>query len=281
MGRRKKILVTGANGYIGRHVLKYLSQNPGNEIIAVDITDNNSLNNVNYIKFDFLNSEKENIYEYLNCPDIVIHLAWKDSFNHKSESHLKFLNNHFMFIKTMIDSGCESISVMGSMHEIGYLEGEINSDTPCNPISFYGIAKNALRQACLLYTEDKNVSFKWLRGFYITGDDEVSNSVFSKILKAEKDGKAFFPLNSGENMYDFTDINTLSEQIVKASLQNNINGIINCCSGKPVSLKNKVENFIKENKLKIRPQYGVYPSRKYDSPCIYGNPDLINKILEG
>ena len=71
---------------------------------------------------------------------------------------------------------------MGSMHEIGYHVGEVNNDTHCNPMSLYGIAKNALRQAVLTYVDGKDVSVKWLRAFYITGDDVHNNSIFAKIL---------------------------------------------------------------------------------------------------
>ena len=67
--------------------------------------------------------------------------------------------------------------------------------------------------------------------------------------------------------------------IVKSALQSKITGIINLCSGRPVSLKDKISLFLIENHLNINLRFGVYPSRKYDSPCIYGNPDLITKIL--
>ena len=67
---------------------------------------------------------------------------------------------------------------MGTVHEIGYYEGDVNANTPCNPLSMYGIAKNALRQAMLMYCEDKNVSLKWLRAYYITGDDQNNKSIY-------------------------------------------------------------------------------------------------------
>lgn len=274
----KKVLITGANGYIGKHVTNYLSQKSNCEIIPVDILKNSD--SKNSIALDILNYEKDDLYEKLSSPDIIIHLAWQDGFNHYAESHLKNLYSHFNFIKKMCDSGCKSITVMGSMHEVGYYEGEINSDTSCNPLSLYGIAKNALRQACFSYVSDKDISLKWLRGFYIIGDDFNNKSIFTKIVQLEKEGKETFPFTMGTNRYDFIDIDEIASQIAEASLQNEISGIINCCSGKPVALKDKVEEFIKEKGLKIRPLYGVFPDRKYDSPYIYGNVNLIKKIME-
>lgn len=46
----------------------------------------------------------------------------------------------------MTDTEIKTIAVMGSMHEVGFFEGSIDENTPCRPESFYGIAKNALRE---------------------------------------------------------------------------------------------------------------------------------------
>ena len=52
------------------------------------------------------------------------------------------------------------------------------------------------------------------------------------------------------------------------------------CSGKPVSLKDKVNAFIEEKGLDIRLQDGAFPERPYDSKIIYGDNTIIQKILE-
>ena len=82
-----------------------------------------------------------------------------------------------------------------------------------------------------------------------------------------------------QNKYDFISIEGLAEQIVAASTQTKISGIINCCSGNPISLAEKVEEFIKENNFKIKLQYGVFPDRKYDSPAVWGDNNKIQHIL--
>ena len=276
-----KILITGANGYIGKNIVAYLlNQKHDYEVYALDFNNNNIDSRAKFLNIDILSeANNENLFNKLQCPDVIIHLAWKDGFIHNSINHLKYLPAHYDFLKNMIDHGCKSISVMGTMHEIGYYEGEINNDTPCNPMSLYGISKNALRQAMLSYCEDKPMSFKWLRAFYITGDDQNNKSIFSKILEMASKGQKTFPFTSGLNKYDFIDVSTLAQYISEASIQKEINGIINVCSGKPISLKDKVEEFIKQKNLDIRPEYGAYPSRKYDSPAIWGNADLINKII--
>jgi dTDP-6-deoxy-L-talose 4-dehydrogenase (NAD+) len=165
------------------------------------------------------------------------------------------------------------------MHEVGYHVGMVSEDTPCNPTSLYGIAKDALRRSLTNYSAGKSTKLLWLRGYYITGNDFASHSVFAKILNAAREGKTTFPLNSGQNQYDFMDIQEFAAQIAAAISQDSITGIVECCSGTPVSLGTRLAQFVDENNLDMEFEYGVYPDRPYDSPIIYGNPAKINRVI--
>lgn len=270
-----KVVVTGASGYIGRHVVDALIK-MHHEVIAVDMINKGINTDATFLSLDIFSDD---IYNKLGRPDACIHMAWKDGFNHASDAHMGMLSKHYAFIKNMIDGGVKYLSVMGTMHEIGYYEGCVDENTPTNPLSMYGIAKNALREASLLLAEKSNTALMWLRAYYILGDDSNNNSIFSKISQMEHEGKASFPFVSGKNKYDFIHVDELAKQIATASTQSEITGIINCCSGKPVSLADKVNEFIEKNHYSIRPDYGKFPERPYDSPAIWGDNTKINKIM--
>ena len=113
----------------------------------------------------------------------------------------------------------------------------------------------------MLSLADSPCRLHWLRAYYITGDEAHGSSIFAKITQAEQDGKATFPFTSGSNLYDFIDVDELANMIVAASVQDRINGIINVCTGKPMSLADRVEKFLRDKNYKIRLDYGAFPDR--------------------
>ena len=272
-----KVLVTGANGYIGRHVVKTLLD-LGHEVIACDIHLSQIDTRAQRIE-ENLFGNLDSIFKRLGSPDVCIHMAWRDGFMHNSSNHIGDLSSHYRFLTAMIDSGLKRLAVMGTMHEVGYWEGAIDEKTPCNPLSMYGIAKNALRQALMLYCKEKDCLLFWLRAYYILGDDTHNHSIFAKLLQADAEGKKLFPFTTGKTKYDFITVDELARQIAVTSTQDDITGIINCCSGNPVSLAERVEQYISDNNLSIRLDYGKYPDRPYDSPIIYGDATKIKAIM--
>lgn len=274
---KKKVLVTGAGGYIGRHVVSALLE-MGADVIATDLVTEGIDKRAKIIQKDIFSGSKE-IYSELDRPDVCLHMAWKDGFVHNSDAHMLQLSKHYEFIESMINGGLKQIAVMGTMHEVGYHEGAINENTPCNPISMYGIAKDALRRSVSLLVNNTDTILQWLRAYYIYGDDKKNNSIFAKIIQAEESGKTTFPFTSGKNKYDFIHVDQLANLVAVAVMQSEVNGIINCCSGKPISLGEKVEEFIKEKDFKIKLEYGAFPDRAYDSPAIWGDSTKIELIL--
>ena len=274
----KTILVTGAAGYIGRHVVKK-ALDQGYAVIAADFAFKGVDERAEFCDHPLFGADKD-IYRRLGSPDVCIHLAWRDGFRHNSYAHMKDLSSHVTFLNNMVQGGLPALTVMGTMHEVGYWEGCIDENTPCNPMNQYGIAKNALRQSLMLSLQGTGCALHWLRAYYITGDEAHGSSVFAKLAQAEQDGKASFPFTSGKNKFDFVDIDELADMIVAASVQRDINGIINVCSGVPVPLGERVEQFLREKQYRIRLEYGAFHDRPYDSPAVWGDPTKIRAIME-
>ena len=271
-----KVLVTGANGYLGQGIVKEIV-NKGDCVIATDYKIDNIDERASRIISDVF--EIRDPYDYFGCPDVLLHLAWRDGFIHYSDAHIDDLPKHYAFIKKMVGSGIKQVAVMGSMHEIGFYEGSINENTPCSPITPYGISKNALRSLTEMICKKNNTIFQWLRGYYIVGNSRFGSSIFSKITEAAEEGNQYFPFTLGQNQYDFIDYSEFCKQVAAVVHQTQEQGIINICSGYPEKLADRVERFIKDNNYTIELQYGAFPDRPYDSKAVWGDNSKIKKIL--
>ena len=274
---KKRVLVTGANGYIGRHVVKALLDK-GCDVIASDFYFDGVDERARKCSIPIFDND-DFLYDKVGRPDVCVHLAWRNGFQHNNTSHINDLPKHYDFVSKMYAAGLKQMVSMGTMHEVGYWEGAIDENTPTNPISLYGIAKNALRELSYFEAQKNNAILQWVRAYYILGDDCKNNSIFTKLIQAEKDGREKFPFTSGKNKYDFIQVKDLAYQIASVANQTEVTGTINCCTGKPVALADQVESFIKEHNFKIKLEYGAFPDRPYDSPEVWGDPTKINKIL--
>lgn len=272
-----KILVTGANGYLGQGIVKVLLD-CGNEVVAACHHNSEMVDKRAETKIGDIFSIADP-YEYYGQPDVLLHLAWRDGFVHYSNAHINDLPKHVAFITKFAKSNITSIAVVGSMHEVGFFEGSIDENTPCRPQSFYGIAKNALRETTQILCSQNKKNFFWLRGYYIVGNTKWGSSIFSKITMAAEDGIDHFPFTQGLNQFDFIDYEEFCLQIAKTITQDQISGIINICSGRPEKLADRVERFIKDNGYKIKLDYGAFPDRPYDSKAVWGNNQKIAQIM--
>lgn len=271
-----KILVTGANGFLGRGIVDEIIKT-GHTVVAAGFETNKVSSDAIRINGDMF--EVADPYEYYGQPDVLLHLAYKDGFVLNSEAHMQNLVKHTTFIDKMVSAGIKQVAVMGTMHEIGFFEGSVDENTPTHPMNFYGIAKNAIRDYTSLVTKNNDVIMQWLRAFYIVDGTAYGNSIFSKLFAAAERGDKTFPFTTGKSQYDFLDYGDFSRYVAAALTQTEVQGIINISSGEPERLSDRVERFISDHRLNIKLDYGAFPDRPFDSKAIWGDNTKIQKIL--
>lgn len=272
-----KVLVTGANGYLGQGIVKSLVQ-CGNDVIANDLNLDDVIDEA--IKMPGNIFDSIDPYTEYGEPDVLLHLAWREGFIHDSHAHIEDLSKHVLLMEKFFSSKIKRVVVMGTMHEIGFHEGSIDEWTQTHPMNYYGIAKDTLRNFVSYMSEKSGKKYQWLRAYYIVGNSNKGSSIFSKIVDSEEKGKKEFPFTTGKNQFDFLDYDEFSKRVAMTVSQDKIYGIINICSGEPVRLADRVEQFIKENNFKIKLKYGVFPERRYDSKATWGNSFKIEEIIE-
>ena len=278
-----KILVTGATGFVGRHVINELLKYD-HEIIAA-VRNKNSLpelkGKIKVTEFDLDNFQRDkNYFAESGSPDLLIHLAWQGLPNYKSAFHVeKNLPSHSAFLKNMVTNGLQNLVVTGTCFEYGMKDGCLSEDMESDPQNTYAIAKDKLRKFLEDLQLQHSFNLKWIRLFYMYGKGQNPNSLLSQLESALQRGDTVFNMSGGEQLRDYLPIETVAEYMVKIALQNKINGIINCCSGVPIKVKTFVENYLEKNKKKINLNLGYYPYPDYEAMAFWGDNKKLKTVL--
>lgn len=284
-----KILVTGATGFIGNHLIRELLKDKSFEIVATSRNINKAkkfdwFDKVNYIPYDLNDFDKDNnLYELFNKPDKVIHLAWDGLPNYNDLIHIeRNLTTNYRFIKNLINCGLKDITITGTCFEYGMQNGCLTEGINTNPSNSYAIAKDTLRKYIVELSKFFDFNYKWVRLFYMYGEGQAEKSLISLLDKAIENGDKEFNMSGGEQLRDFLHISEIVKKIVLISNNKECtNQVINCCSGQPQSVRTLVENYLKEKNYKLKLNLGFYPYPDYEPMAFWGDNSKLNNLTRG
>lgn len=281
----KKVLVTGASGFIGEYVIAELLKN-NYSVIATSASLDKVLERTWYPKVKFIPfnlkdfSESTNYFEYFDKPDTLIHLAWEGLPNYKSLFHFEEnLPRHYAFIKNLVTNGLTDVTVIGTCLEYGFKEGCLTEETETNPTNAYAIAKDTLHKFLTQLQSVHPFVLRWVRLFYMYGKGQNPNSIFSQLDQAIENNQDTFNMSGGEQIRDYLPVEVVADYITQIAMQNQITGIINCCSGQPVKLKDLIKNCIKEKKSDIHLNLGYYSYPDYEPMSFWGDNTKLKTII--
>lgn len=275
-----KIAVTGASGFIGRHVLKELLAHDV-EIVAVtrDAARLTGLSKtVRIVEMDIARLPSD-CFEQMGRPDGLIHLAWDGLPNYKSLHHFETeLPRQYHFLKLMLEGGLSSLLVTGTCFEYGMQSGALSADMTTKPANPYGYAKDALRKQLEFLRSIKPFNLTWGRLFYMYGEGQPNTSLYPKLKEAVLRGDKIFNMSGGEQLRDYLSVTEVARQIVRLAINGGNAGIINICSGKPISVRNLVEQWLRENSWKIELNLGYYPYPDYEPMAFWGDSRFVQLL---
>ncbi len=269
-----KVLVTGASGFIGRHVLSRLNLNSV-ETVAVTRkikNDHPEIKNGSWVEMDIARPF-DHIFDTLGCPDVLIHLAWGGLPNYNCLAHFEQeLVIHYSFIKQMTTQGLKHVVVAGTCLEYGMQSGSLSEQLLPQPATPYGFAKNSLRAQLEFLQASSSFTLAWARLFYLYGENQAKTSLYSQLKLAVARGDKSFDMSQGEQLRDFMKVDNAAKYFVDLALDRVNVGVINICSGLPVSVRNLVEKWISDNRWNIELNLGHYPYPAYEPMAFWGNP---------
>lgn len=282
----KKVLLTGATGFIGEHVMNELLKKPVSIIAssadASKAAGKSWFDQVQYIPFNFHNiNDTTDYYSCFNKPDFLIHLAWEGLPNYNSAFHTEVnLPRHIRFLQSMIQGGLKDLTVTGTCFEYGMQEGCLKEDMETFPANPYGRAKDTLRKELEKMRSITPFSLKWVRLFYMYGKGQNPNSLLSQLEKALAAGDEVFNMSGGEQVRDFMPVEEVAAAIVKIALQDKVTGVINCSSNQPVTVKDFVAAYLQKTGKQIKLNLGYYPYPSYEPMRFWGDNSKLKTITD-
>ena len=276
-----KVAVTGASGFIGQHVLNYLNN------LSVDVVAITRLKHANlpklvnglWVEFD-LQNPPENMFSLMGNPDVLIHLAWQGLPNYKSLHHFESeLPVQYDFLSTLIKEGLQSIVVVGTCFEYGMQSNSLSEKLNTNPSNPYGFAKDCLRKQLEFLKTQYNFKLTWTRLFYLYGDGQSDSSIYPQLKRAIQNSELKFDMSEGKQLRDYLPVEKVAKYLIDLALLKKDIGVVNVCSGVPISVRDLVENWLDENNWGIELNLGFYPYPNYEPMNFWGDNTYLNKLI--
>lgn len=276
-----KVAVTGATGFIGMHVLKELETRSVESIAVVRSATDKTLEQFRcgIVELD-LHKLPCNAFELMGCPDVVIHLAWSGLPNYNSLHHFEQeLPAQYQFVKNLVESGLRNLVIAGSCAEYGMQAGMLSEEIEGYPCNSYGFAKDMLRRQLEYLRAIHPFQFTWTRLFYLYGDGQHESALLPQLRRAVERDDEIFNMSGGEQRRDFLPVTEVARYLVSLALAEKDIGAVNVCSGIPISVRELVEGWIKENNWSIRLNLGHYPYPDYEPMAFWGDPQKLSSLI--
>jgi dTDP-6-deoxy-L-talose 4-dehydrogenase (NAD+) len=276
-----RIAVTGASGFLGRHVLAALAATAADVVAHARVPRSElvSAERLRWTCFDLADSPGD-AFARLGRPDIVIHLAWHGLPNYLSPRHVEVeLPAQHEFLRNLTASGLKRLAVAGTCFEYGMQFGCLREETAAQPSNPYGVAKDTLRQQLEVLSETAPFDLRWLRLFYLYGDGQPKTSLYSQFQAAVARGDRTFDMSAGEQSRDFMKAEEAAAAIVRTALTDQAPRILNVCSGVPVTVRALVERWRMEMNADIALNLGALPYPTYEPFAFWGDNRRLAELL--
>jgi nucleoside-diphosphate-sugar epimerase len=278
-----KVTVTGATGFVGRHVVKeLLNREHTVTAVARDAARAKTMpwaERAEFIACD-LSTDPAPLLTSGTLPDALVHLAWSGLPNYRNFFHIGTnLRSDLAFLQAAVAAGIPQIIVAGTCLEYGMQSGPLTEDTATAPHTSYGFAKDTLRKSLQLLQQERPFTLQWMRLFYMFGEGQNQNSLLAHLDRAIDQRDGVFNMSVGDQLRDYLAIEDVARDFA-LTLENpaQCNGVINCCSGRPISVIDLVTRRREARGSSIRLNPGHHPYPDYEPMAFWGVPAKLDRL---
>ena len=276
----KKVLLTGAAGFIGHHCLEPLKAR-GYEVHAVSTKRMKSgTGGVHWHQANLLEPGAAKALLAEVKPSHLLHLAWfvVPGKLITAPENFAWVRASMELVQEFAAHGGKRLTVCGSGYEYDWNYGYCSEKlTPAVPNTVYGSCKHALNLLVQSFATQAALSAAWGRVFFLYGPNEHPQRLVSSVILSLLKGEPA-KCSHGRQIRDYLHVQDVAEGMV-ALLDSEVTGAVNVSSGQATTLR---EIVLTIGRVLERPeliQLGAIPARANDTPLVVGeNLRLLNEV---
>jgi GDP-4-dehydro-6-deoxy-D-mannose reductase len=285
-----RILITGASGFCGRHLIDRLAARGYNDLHGADINDTPPKNAAlkSYAAVDISNESQ--VKELLGTiqPDAIYHLAGRQSGAPLEIYRINFVGSLHLLEAVRCNRPRAKVLIVGSAAEYGHVPREampVSESFPCRPVSPYGISKYAATLMARDYANRYNIRVVTARPFNIIGaglsQDLVIGAVIDRIKRAiEADNHPLsIPVGNLETERDFIAVDDIVDAYIAMMDAESWGDVFNLCSGVPRTVRSVIQALLSHSARPIQLQVDPALVRPSDVPSMFGSFDKAHKAF--
>lgn len=233
-----KVLLTGASGYLGQHVLESL-RSRGYEVVILGRNRPAGAEDVPWLNVDLLACRDLTAVLYEARASHLLHLAWYAEYGKfwTSPLNLEWVGATMRLLRAFSELGGQHVVMAGSCAEYDWrLDAPIVEDfTPLEPVTLYGSAKDATRRLAQSWCRQQGLGFVWGHVFFPFGPGEAPQRLIPSLIRFFRERDiAPFGVNAVAQR-GMLPVHDAAEAFVHL-LSSGCSGRYNVCSGNAVSL---------------------------------------------
>ncbi len=275
------VFLTGATGFIGRHILRELETRRKQSIIAVRpgwenrIQIDTELTRVVETK-DVFAEGYDWWREHLRGAAMGIHAAWvaKPGSYLTTEENLDCLAGTLFMAKAAAAVKLQRFVGLGTCIEYKSSDEPLSVESPLDPKTPYAAAKVGAFLTLREVFAQSGVSFLWCRLFHPYGPGEHPNRLYPFLHQQLSTGSVA-ELTQGTQIRDFIEVTKAAQLIIDGALSN-FEGPANICSGKGKSVREHAEEIADIYGRRDLLNFGSRPVNASDTPRIVGIPTVFD-----